>query len=115
MYMDDERLQWHLANWTEWQGDRPYDFGRSYPRRACGGIRSDASRDFDSMVADVDRSCALAVDAIVDGLPPIERASVHHFHLGSRFRAPVAKPHAERAYAQAQRAIKAGLKRRGIV
>jgi hypothetical protein len=115
MYMDDERLRWHLADWTEWHGDRPCDFGRSYPRRAGRGIRSGASQDFDSMVADVDRTCAFAVDAIVDSLPPIERASVHHFHLGSCFQTPIAKPHAERAYAQAQQTIKAGLKRRGIV
>ena len=115
MRMDEARLDFHLSNWAEWQRDRPSDFGRSYPFCASGGIRSDASRDFDSMVAEADAKCARATDAVVDGLPPIERASVYHVHLETAFRYPDIGRSVERAYSLARVAIKTGLKRRGIV
>jgi hypothetical protein len=67
------------------------------------------------MLAEADRKRAMAVEAIVDGLPPIERTSVYHFHLDAAFQVPIPGQRAELAYAKAQLVIKAGLKRRGIV
>jgi len=112
--MPEDRLTWHLDNWSEWQRDRHADFGRGAPHRASGGIQSGSSRDFDSMVAEVDLKCAKAVDVVIDDLSPVERAAVFHIHMGAVYRFPRVGLGAEVAYARAREGIRAGLLRRGI-
>lgn len=109
--MNDElegRCAWHLANWAQWM--RQSDFKLSYPSRAvCIGVSG--SRSFDAMVATEDTRCAVAVDAIIDGLAAPERVAVHHVHL-----AAVWRPDADLAgfYAAAKDHGAEGLARRGI-
>jgi hypothetical protein len=112
--MNDERLGWHLENWAAWQADHAHDFGRGYPTRASGGFVSRSSQDFSSMVHKADRACARAVDAILDGCTPIEKAAVSHFHLAAVFRFPRLGMAAENAYQSAREKIRRGLLARGI-
>ena len=110
--MDDARLTWHCENWRTWQEDRKSDFGRGYPSRASSRMGQSGSRDFDSMVAAADGHCARAVDAIVDGLPPVERCAVYHVHLAARF--PYPATCAMDVYELARAEIRRGLMKRGI-
>jgi hypothetical protein len=115
--MSEARLEWHLDNWAEWQFKRENRGG--YPTRASGGIGLRASNTFDSMVQAADDRCARAVEAILDGLMPAERAAVWHFHLGVDFNVQVFRfPHvgygAERLYEQAREKIRKGLVSKGI-
>ena len=112
--MTDERLLWHLENWAEWQR-RGNHYGTGYASRASGGIGRSGNTDFEAMVATADARCALAVDTILDGLPPAERSSVHHYHLGAVFRFPHVGLGAEIAYERAKNTIRIRLLLRGIV
>jgi hypothetical protein len=109
--MTDElegRCAWHLANWAQWM--RQSALKLSYPSRAPI-IGKSGSSDFDAMVATEDTRCAVAVDAIIDGLPVAERLAVHHVHL-----AAVWRPGADLAgsYAAARDRVALGLTKRGI-
>lgn len=88
--MTDDRIGWHLENWAEWM-DRGTAGGAGYSSRASGGMGRSHSRDFDSMVAESDNRCAIAVDAVLDSMNPAERGSIHHFHIAAvyGFRDPV--------------------------
>ncbi len=109
--MNEARLFWHLANWAEWQRDDARACARGFPRHVAiiGGT---GSRDFDSMCKEADSRCALAVDAILDGLPPPDRCAVHAQHLGARWRFP---GELGDHYTHALGTIRRGLIRRGIV
>lgn len=112
--MTDDRLDWHLENWAEWQRDCAGDFGRNYPSRASGGFISRSSQDFDAMVRKADRMCARAVDAILEGCTTAERSAVAYFHIGAVFRFPHVGRGAEIAYQSAREKIRRGLIARGI-
>lgn len=112
--IEELRLDWHLENWAEYMQNRPTDHGRGYPGRASGGILSRASQDFEQMVMRADVACAKAVDAILEGCTPTERAAVHHYHLAAVFRFPNIGRGAEIAYHEAREKIRAGLQKRGI-
>lgn len=115
--MNEDRVSWHLDNWAYWQRAPEAGRGaapRGYPSAASSGMGIQRRSNFDSMCDTADARCARAVDAILDGLRPIERASVHHFHLSAVFRFPRTGMSAERAYARARDAVRLGLISRGI-
>lgn len=113
--MTEERLTWHFANWAEWQRDRPSDFGRGYPRKASGGAVSSSSGEFDSMVAEADMCCAIALDHILDSVTAIERAADLSLSPGGHLLLPAGRSKCRaRVSAGARVAVHAGLIRRGI-
>lgn len=115
--MTESRITWHLDNWAYWQRAPESGRGgppRGYPSAAGSGVGVQRRSNLDSMIDAADARCAKVVDAILDGLRPIERAAVHHFHLAAVFRFPHIGMSAERAYARARDEVRLGLIRRGI-
>lgn len=121
--MTEQRLDWHLENWAEWQQrDR---VGTGHNRRASGGMISGShyGRPFDEMVQAADAKCAAAVEALLDGCSPAERCAVHHRYLAAVFRwrgiDPILDPVkalalSEAPYQRARTIIRNGLLKRGI-
>lgn len=111
--MDDDRLDWHLWNWSAWHSRRFGEFRRLwYPARASSGMGRSHGSDFDGMVAVADTRCARAVEAALADCSPAERCSVHHIHLEAvyRLREPL-----QDCYALARKRIRDHLTRAGIV
>jgi hypothetical protein len=79
--MTDERLSYLLDAWREWMRESDHRAELGYPSTAAG-IRWRPPGDFDSMVAALDDTMALAVDAAVDSLPALERAAVNVVVIG---------------------------------
>lgn len=108
--MTDDRLSYLLDTWREHM--HRDDHGLGYPATAAG-IRWRPGDDFDGMVASLDETMALAVDACIDGLPDNERLAVGFVVLESprvwRFREPI-----EVIYARAREMLKVRLNARGI-
>jgi len=109
--LSPHRVEWHLWNWEQWQLSR--SSAGDYESRASGGIGGTSSRLFDAMCAEADTRSAMAVEAILSGLPEIERMAVHHVRLGAVFSDRTEQP--EFPYARACVAIARGLYARGIV
>jgi hypothetical protein len=102
-----DRCDWHLANWATWM--RVSGLALWFPSRALA-IGKSGSSDFDAMVATADTRCAVAVDAIIDGLPLPERLAVYHIHLAAVWRLRFLDAY----YASAKDHVAEGLTKRGI-
>jgi hypothetical protein len=63
------------------------------------------------MVDNVDNSQALAVDAAIDSLPPLERIAVHHVLIASVYRA---REPLQDVYQRARERLKISLHARNI-
>lgn len=109
--MTDDRVEWHLWNWSTRACSNTFNDG-GYGSRASGGIGHSWSNDSDSMVAEVDTRCAYIVDVLIGELPEIERCAVRHVHLEAvyRFRDGHKEP-----YRRAKMSIGRGLDKRGIL
>lgn len=107
--MTEDRLSWHLDNWAQWMGKRASTNG--YPSRSMVIGKSNSS-DFDTMVANADIRCAVAVDTIVDDLSARERAAVYHRHLAAVWRI---RGDMEECYEDARMTLRIGLNKRGIL
>lgn len=81
--MPEARLEWHMDNYRRYM--RSEDYGRDYPARSSGFVAGGNSRSFDEMADASDIRCAQAVDALVGGLAPAERAAVNHTYLKAIF------------------------------
>jgi hypothetical protein len=79
--MDDKRLSYLLAVWSEYMTRSDHRAELGYPSTAAG-IRWRPPGDFDGMVATLDETMAQAVDAAVDSLPALERAAVNAVVIG---------------------------------
>jgi hypothetical protein len=79
--MNDQRLTYLLESWRDWMRESDHRAELGYPSTAAG-IRWRPPGDFDSMVATLDDTMALAVDAAVDSLPALERAAVNAVVIG---------------------------------
>lgn len=109
--MPDHRITWHLDNWAEWMRPQRSDYGDCYDSNtSC--FSTGNSRTFEAMVAEADMRCAMAVQAIIESLPPIESCAVHNRHMEAVFRFHRATM--DGAYARARISVREGLKRRGI-
>lgn len=75
--MTIERCEWHLWNWEAFMLAGGSNGG--YLSRASVGASTN-SREFDAMVAEVDRRCAEAVDAIIEDLPVAMHIAVYVTH-----------------------------------
>lgn len=107
--MNDDRLSYLLETWREFQ--HRDDHGLGYPSTAAG-IRWRPGDDFDGMVASLDETMALAVDASIDSLPLMERTAVYAVVIGPmvwRLREPVGV-----VYDRARAMLKISLNARGI-
>lgn len=111
--ISDDRIDYLLQLWADWQQNHVSDYGRGYPSRSsvCGISHATS---FDDMVAESDRRIARAVDAVITSLPPVQRAAIHHMHLHAVYRFPRLGRGFEIAYSAAFEALRRGLQRRGI-
>jgi hypothetical protein len=110
--MTEERLTWHFENWAEWQRDQRTDFGWGFENADGSGAISGSSREFDAMVDEADMRCAQALDAILDGLPPIQSCAVYHRYIAAVF--SFHRALLDQALILAREAVRLGLMRRGI-
>ncbi len=110
--LPEARVTWHLDNWADWQRDRESDFRLGYSYKDGSGAQSNASRDSDSMRAEVDKRCALATEASIDSLPKEQRDAVAHVHMGTTIKATWRA--INDAYLQARMYLSTALARRGI-
>ena len=104
--VSDKRLAEYLDIWAEWM--RSSDTRQQYPVSVCS---SPSSKEFDSMVSDMEIRQAKAVNAAIDDLPSNERVAVHHVKLASvwRLREPI-----EIVYDRACLALSISLVTRGL-
>lgn len=111
--MTDDRLFWHLSNWSEWQ--KQDGVGIGYPRFASGGmgVSHGIGERFNLNVSEADARCARAVEAILEGVTPAERCAVHHVHLHAVYRFG-RETSVEAAYDRAVEKVRKGLRARGI-
>lgn len=70
-----DRLCFYLDCWKQLM--QSGSVGKGYPQRACGLSTGGVLGDFDEMVAEADWSVAHAVDAVIESLPPSQRAAVY--------------------------------------
>lgn len=79
-----ERVEFHLLNWARYMrtGKEVVGHRKSIPGLSNGG----ASKHFEDMLDDVDLACAKVVDAIIEGLSPVEQAALHNAYLWAVFR-----------------------------
>ena len=110
--MAEHRITWHLDNWAYWQRNIATDFGEGFSFKDGSGACSVSSREFQSMVDDVDRRCADAVSAVLESVTPMEFAAVRHKHLEAVWRS--GRDVLEEAYQRARIAVMRGLVKRGI-
>jgi hypothetical protein len=113
--MTDDRVEWHLWNWSVYAtiAQEKFEAGhiaRDYGSRAAGGIGHSHSNDSDSMVAEIDARCAYVVDLLIGELPEGERIAVRHVHLEAVYRM---RNH-DALYAMAKLRLRKGLVQRGI-
>jgi hypothetical protein len=76
--LSPDRVEWHLWNWTEWM--RHSRSPGALPKRASGGCSGYRSYDIEYEYAEADRVAAVAVQAIIDGMPPRQRTAVYVEH-----------------------------------
>ena len=108
--MTDDRLSYLLDVWREWirQTDHRHELG--YPSTAAG-IRYRGGTDFETMTDSMDQTHALAVDAAIDSLEPLERRAVHHVLIRSQWASSIPL---QDVFARAREMLKITLHRRGI-
>jgi hypothetical protein len=105
--LSDQRLDWHLENWavwetSDWDAELAYTLSPGYSM----------SVDFDQMCAEMDRRCAYATKAAIEGLVPSEQCAVYNKLVGAVFRFRD-DPHA--AWIRARWLLAKDLYRRGMV
>lgn len=112
--MTDERLAWHLENWANYiKNDEAEYAALHYPNHSVG-FRNGLSVSEDSaelQEAEADLNDAIAMDAIIDSLPPYQIAVIYNhwgFELWSR------QPK-ETDYPEACEAVKVLAMKRGII
>ena len=108
-------LDQHLATWARYMRRWRADEDVGYPDHSAGFGESSGGAvcddTFDHLCDAADAYAARAMDAIIDSLPPIERAAVYHIHLAAVFR----MRDVQGAYEQARIAIRKKMAGRGLV
>lgn len=103
-----DRLDMHLETWALWmRSEQP---ARGYPRKSCGFVGGGYNTDFDSMCEAADVRVAQIVNALVDGLEPIQRMALHRRYLRAVYRF---KDYPERLL-EARERVRIGLRKRGV-
>lgn len=84
--MEESLLDWYMKNWARWMR---HDVSvNAYPKQSIGFVAGGYSSSFDEMCDAADVRAARAVDALVLGLNPAEKAAIHHTYLRAVFRFP---------------------------
>lgn len=108
-------LDINLALWARYMNAWRASDDVGYPNHSAGfgsapgGAVCDDT--FEHLCDSADAYAARAMDAIIDGLPAIERAAVYHIHLAAVFR----MRDLEGAYERARIAIRSKMAGRGLV
>lgn len=101
--MDRQRLEYHLENWRDWM---MYDNTRlGYPKKslmiASGGESSYSA--FEDMCEDVDATCAIAIDAIINSLSRPRQVAINHQWLRVAHHYPTHELDLDEAYTEIMR------------
>jgi hypothetical protein len=104
-----DRVEQYLVEWAAWM--RESAEVRGYPRSIPGLQSGGASQHFDELCEAVDRRVALATDAAVNDLPPVQVCAIHCAYLAAvwRFRRPL-----EEILPVAKDGVATGLRKRHI-
>lgn len=86
--MTEDRVSWHLWNWTRIH-HMSREAGEGYPSRAVVGDNYTSGFDFDREWDTVCKRLAEATEAAIEDLPPIYRDSVYAHDLGGPWLLPV--------------------------
>lgn len=103
-----QKIKDALAVWTNWM--RYPDNSLGYPRSSVG-FMTGGLHSFDDLEKTGDLYTAKSVNAIIKGLPPLQKEAVDHFHLGAK----VTHPSLENDYAHALIGLEIGLRKKGII
>lgn len=74
----DARCDWHLSNWSEWFQN--YQHGLGFKHRS-GVLCGYGSMSVDDMYSEMDRGHARVIDAIIDGLTPLQQCAIHNVYI----------------------------------
>ncbi|MDE1828534.1 MAG: hypothetical protein KGH65_05230 [Candidatus Micrarchaeota archaeon] len=107
--MTDERLEWHCENWARWM--RSGESVTGYPKAAIG-LRSVGQSHFDDMAEASDKRCAIACNAIIEGLAPAQAAALYRQYLWAVFRFP--RDNFVECLEMGKSAVRSGLEKRGF-
>ena len=76
--MEQNRLEWHLENWSDWMRRDTNKLG--YPSKslmiASGG--SSGADEFEIMCDDADTNAATTIDSIIDSISAPQRTAINH-------------------------------------
>ena len=112
---DTSRIEYWLRIWAQWQ--RRSDMRLGYPARSLALVSGGASRRTDEWIEDeserIESRNAQAMDALINDLPPAQRAAIHCSWLGATFRFP--RQNFNVLLQQAYVRLLAGMDRRDIV
>lgn len=107
-------LEGCLEIWVQWQRSWSAADELGYPKVSplfkgvCSGAASEDA--FEHLCEQADAFAAHAIDAVIDGLSPVEKAAIYHKHLHAVFRGR----DLDDAYARALTAIERGIVARGV-
>lgn len=100
------QVSYYLDLWADWMRQKSNDLG--YPEKSAG-IEVQHLSCMEDMLEDAEGYAVIVVDRIIEGLPALESAAIHHMHLYSVFRARDLPG----AYARAIAAITKGVRAEG--
>lgn len=113
--LSDEDIEFHLNNWARWHRGSYAGQLRQlwYPSRASGRMGVSGATTFEEMCDGVDMDTARAMNAVIEDLPVIKRALLHHLYLQSVYRFPRVVS-LETEYAETLPLLRVGMLRKGI-
>ena len=106
------RVDWHLCNWRDYMHSDATK-GLRAPGKASGFVAGGYNNDFESMCIVADRQAAEIMDALIQGLTPIQSAAVHHRYLRAVYRFP--RDNFDEVFNQACDRLAFGIAARGLV
>lgn len=110
----DYWLDWHLQNWADWMHQK--DLPDGYPHNSCCGIVQNFTTvdlDNDYTYDHLDTDLAHRTNAVIDSLPPAQRAAVYRkYGVTAAFR--FERDNYADLLVLARAAILIGLRRRGV-
>lgn len=107
--MTDDRLEWHLWNWSRWMRGGKVTVGF---QKETVGMFSGASAHFDDMADANERRLASICDVVVTGLPYSHYAAISNKHLYTVYKFP--RNNEEKCLELGMEGLRSGLEVRGI-
>lgn len=106
---NEGRIKYYLEVWKNWMLRDEHQLG--YPKKSIY-CTANSMASFEDMADQIDYSDALAMDAIISGLPMSQQIAVNHFTLAAVWKSN--REILEEVYADALKAIERGLNLRGM-